>query len=57
MDFRIVVAVGNMISVLGFEGCFWRGAVERLMVDKVGKRVLRSHFSPTEAMEETWAMM
>ena len=25
------------------------------MVERVGMRVVRSHFSPTEAMEETWA--
>lgn len=26
-----------------------------LVVVRVGMRVVRSHFSPTEAMEETWA--
>ena len=46
-------AVGNMIDTLGFE----RGFGSPLMVAKVGMRVDRSHFSPTEAMEETWVMM
>ncbi len=51
MELRIVVAVGNMIDVLGFGGVFGGD----LMVDSVGMRVVSSHFSPTEAMEETCA--
>ena len=46
-----------MIDILGFGGGFdgtWRG---RLMVDMVGMKVDRSHFSPIEAMEETCAMI
>ena len=53
----MVAAVGNMIDILGSGWGFeWeeRGC---LMVDKVGIRLDRSHFSPTEAMEETWAMI
>ena len=53
----MVAAVGNMIDILGFDCGFERELGGRLMVDKVGIRADRSHFSPTEAMEETWATM
>lgn len=53
MEWRIVLAVGNMIEILGLGRGFWTGA----MVDRVGMRVVRNHFSPTDAMEETWAMI
>ena len=53
MELRRDAAVGNMTDILGFG----RGLGGALMVAKVGMRVDRSHFSPTEAMEETWAMM
>lgn len=49
----MVVAVGNTIDILGFA---W-GFGGPFVVDKVGMSVDRSHFSPTEAMEETWAIM
>ena len=49
----MVVAVGNMIDILGFA---W-GFEGPFVVDKVGISVDRSHFSPTEAMEEIWTMM
>ena len=40
-----------MRDILGLGRGFWVGAV----VDRVGMRVVKSHFSPTEAMEETCA--
>ncbi len=48
-------AVGNMIDILGFGGGLEGALGGGLMVDRVGMRLDRSHFSPTEAMEETWA--
>ena len=53
----MVAAVGNMIDILGFGWAFEGEPTGRLMVERVGIREDRSHFSPTEAMEETWAMM
>lgn len=53
MQFRIVVAVGNMIDVLGLARGT-RGFSTGAVVDNMGMSVERSHFSPTEAMEETW---
>ena len=49
--------VGKMIDTLGFGDGFEGGLARGLMVESVGMRAERSHFSPTEAMEETWAMI
>ena len=53
MEERISDAVGNMIEIFGLvlrlRLRLWVGAV----VDRVGMRVEWSHFSPTEAMDET----
>ena len=43
-----------MIDVFGFDWDVWAVFMGRLMVAKIGMRLVRSHFSPTEAMEETW---
>jgi len=56
MEQRIVSAVGNMREILGVRVVLgWLVVLGE--VERVGKKVEVSHFSPTEATEEIWATM
>jgi len=55
-----VEAVGKMRAILGVGGMvvlLVAGVLEEGEVERAGKKVFESHFSPTEATEETWAMI
>ena len=50
MELRISEGVGKMIENFGFGGGVWVGRV----VERAGRKVLESQFSPREAMDEIW---
>ena len=53
MELRISEGVGKMIENFGFGGEGWVGR----LVERAGKKVLESQFSPREAMEEIWRII